>query len=159
MGRIYSAEHIISSAAQVDFLELLANATVVLKLRFLAIEQDSEFADAQAEMMGLLFIKATGSFTSGSGGGGAPLGHSGGAGTTDATAEILNTTQAVVGLGAFTDIFSRAFNLQIGFFLQQPDIELLEISPSEALIVAATKAPTDSVDWKVSATWEELGGG
>jgi hypothetical protein len=158
MGLVYSAEHNASSAAQVDFAELLAPSDAVIRILSVRIGQDSEAADAQAEMMGVKFIRATGSYTSGSGGGGAAAPHHKGAPAAGATAEVLNTTQAAAGLGTFTDLLQDAFNVQVGFLYQPTPDEYIHLSPSDALVIAATKAPADSVDWKVSITWEELGG-
>ena len=155
---IYTAEHELSSAVQVDFFELACPADAVIVPLSARIGQSSEEADAQAEMMGLKFIRAFGSFTSGAGGGGTIAPHTKGAGAAGATAELLNTTQAVVGLGTFTDLWQDAFNLQVGWLYQPTEKEMYELSPSDSLIIAASKAAADSVDWKVSITWAEYGG-
>ena len=163
MGIVYSAEHEQTDATQIDFVELLCPADALIQVISLRIGQTSEAADAQAEMMGLKFIRAFGSITSGSGGSdgsstGIPAPHSKGAPASGATLELLNTTQALVNLGTFTDLLQDAFNVQVGFLYQPTPDEYIELSPSDTLIVASSKAPVDSIDWVAGITWEELGG-
>ena len=64
----------------------------------------------------------------------------------------------MVNLGTFTDLFQDAFNVQIGYLYQPPPTEYIELSPSDTLLLAASKAPADSIDWVAGITWEELGG-
>jgi hypothetical protein len=158
-GNTYSAEHNVSSAAQLDVFELVAPADAVIQLISFELGQDSEEADAQAEMLGAILKRAYGSYTSGSGGetGGAKPKNRGAA-ASGATVEKFNTTQAAAGLGTLEDLEQFAFNLQIGLLYQPTPEEYWMISPGEALVLSLSAAPTDSVDWKMRVTWKELGG-
>lgn len=160
MGIIYTGEDTTSgSTDDLDFVELIAAADHVIRILSMRVGQSSEAADAQAEMMGITLKRASGSYTSGSGGATpTPRPHSFQAPATGATLEMSNTTIAVVGLGALDDLLADAFNVQVGWLYQPSPDEYIEISPAQAFIATMSKVPADAIDWHVSVTWEELGG-
>src|SRR3954447_3189479 len=88
----------------IDFFELITGAGGTIALLGLVISQTTELGDAQEEKLGLKFTRATGSYTSGSGGNTGvarpPVRASDAAATF--TAETLNTTQIAVGSGTLT---------------------------------------------------------
>ena len=88
--------------------------------------------------------RATGSFTSGSGGGAATVvkGQSGDPAHGLATTERNNTTQAVIGTGTLDDIDPDVFNESAGALERSLIPEAwFPIGPSEAVILCLDEAP------------------
>lgn len=132
-----------------DLLEILlgsGQAGYVLRAK---IMQSSEEAATEAEELQVNLKKATGSYTSGSGGGSATvvlcsssLAH-GLAGT-----ERNNTTQATAGTGTLETMEPGVFNVLAGEWEVAYTPELMEkgkVGPSQAIILSLDEAPADAI--------------
>ena len=116
--------------------------------------QSSDEASTEAELLKLAFKRATGSFTSGSGGGSSTVvkGQTGDAAHGLATTERNNTTQAVAGSGTLETFDAGAFNVLAGEHEQQyiPE-EMIPLGPGEALIISLEETPADALTVNVVA--------
>lgn len=157
MGRFYTASFsAVSVSAAVDVFEILAASAKPFILHEIALAQSSDYGDAAAEGLSVLIKKATGSYTSGSGGSTATLRpHSTNDAAAGPTPETNNTTQASAGSGALITMRAEAFNVQAGYqYLPTPEQRMLFL-PTEALVVSIT-APADAITLSGSVVIEEL---
>lgn len=157
MGRFYTASFSATAvSAAVDVFEALSASGKPFILHEIAIAQSSDYGDAAAEGLSVLIKKATGSYTSGSGGSTAtPAKHLTNDAAAGPTVETNNTTQASAGSGALTTIRAEAFNVQAGYqYLPTPETRIVFL-PTEALVVSIT-APADAITLSGSVTFEEL---
>jgi hypothetical protein len=158
MGRLYTVQFtaVAVTAAQ-DVFEILAAAAKPFVLHEIVLSQSSDFGDAQAEGLGVLVKRATGSYTTGSGGSTPTPGkHNTSDTAAGVTAKANNTTQAVVGSGTLTTIRAEAWNEQAGYqYLPTPETRIF-FAGSEACIISIT-APADSITLSGSMTIEEMG--
>jgi hypothetical protein len=150
---MYSAvfEQVAVTAAQ-DLFEINAPADAVVVLHSCVVTQSSEAADAQAEMLPVLFHLGS---TSGSGGttptarplqlGDAAFGG---------TVEVNNTTQSTEG----NQLHAESFNVQVGFYYTPTPETRIVISPSDRLIIELQTAPADSITMDGTVIFEEIGG-
>lgn len=114
-ARAYSAPINIATAftAQIDIFELLAGTGKPMVLLGFEIGQTTEVGDAQEEQLTLVLKYATGTVTSGSGGGTATFQRS----TPNdvaaaATLETGNTTKLAVGTGTVVELKRFAWNVR-----------------------------------------------
>lgn len=157
MGRMYSASFsAVSVSAPVDCFEILAASGKPFILHEVALAQSSDYGDAAAEGLSVLIKKATGSYTSGSGGSTTtPRPHSTNDAAAGPTPETNNTTQAAAGSGALLTMRAEAFNVQSGYqYLPTPEQRMVFL-PTEALVVSIT-APTDAITLSGTVVFEEL---
>lgn len=157
MGRLYTASFsAVAVSAAVDCFEILAASGKPFFLHEVTLSQSSDYGDAAAEGLSVLLKRATGSYTSGSGGSTAtPRPHSTNDAAAGPTAETNNTTQAAAGSGALVTLRAEAFNVQAGYqYLPTPEQRPLFL-PGEALVVSIT-APADAVTLSGSVVFEEL---
>jgi hypothetical protein len=157
MGRMYSVPFsaVAVSAAQ-DLFEVLASAAKPFYLHEITVAQSSDFGDAQAEGLSILIKRATGSYTSGSGGTTVtPAKHLTNDAAAGPTAEVNNTTQAAAGSGALTTLRAEAFNVQSGYqYLPTPEQRFFFLS-AEAVVVSIT-APADALTVSGTLVFEEM---
>jgi len=152
-GAMYTAsfEKVAVTAAQ-DLFQILVPADAVVILHACYVSQDTEEADAQAEMLHILIHRGS---TNGSGGSTptpTPMNLGGVAAGT--VVEVNNTTQGTEG----TFIHSEAWNVQAGFvYLPTPEMRPI-ISPSDLFHIELQDAPADSITMSGSIYFEELGG-
>lgn len=151
MGRIYTTSfQAVAVTGAVDFFELLAPSTGMLRILSCRIGQNTEEADAQAEM---LQIQITRYATSGSGGSTPTENpHQVGHAATAVTTEANNTTQG----GTPTVILADAFNVQIGWYYQPPPEEQIWVPPSGIIAIESPDTPADSITFSGSVTYEEF---
>lgn len=157
MGRFYTTSFsAVSVSAAVDCFEILAASGKPFILHEVVLAQSSDYGDAAAEGLSVLIKKATGSYTSGSGGSThTPAKHLTNDAAAGPTVETNNTTQASAGSGALTTLRAEAFNVQAGYqYLPTPETRIMFL-PSEALVVSIT-APADPVALSGSVTFEEF---
>lgn len=149
-GRIVIAEADYASlTAATDLLEVLFGAAQAGFLIRAEVEQKSEVGAVDDQKLPISLFKATGSYTSGSGGGTADVytptnnvAHG------LAVFENNNTTQAAAGSGALTKVpsFSGNFNvLQAEWFKAPVPQEWLPIGPSEG-VVLRIPAPATAIE-------------
>src|ERR1043166_8222575 len=145
MGRFYSVPFsAVSISAAQDIFEVLAATGKPFILHEVTVAQSSDYGDAQAEGLSILIKKATGSYTSGSGGSTVtPAKHLTNDAAAGPTAEINNTSQASAGSGALTTIRAEAFNEQGGYQYLPPPEERIFFLATEACVVSIT-APADA---------------
>lgn len=157
MGRLYTASFSgVSVSAAVDVFEVLASTGKPFVLHEVVLGQVSDYGDAQAEGLGVLIKRATGSYTSGSGGSTAtPAKHATNDAAAGPTAETNNTTQAAAGSGTLTTLRAEPFNAQAGYqYLPTPEQRHTFLA-SEAVVVSIT-APADAITLWGSLVFEEL---
>lgn len=157
MGRMYSVPFsAVSVSAAQDLFEVLAASGKPFWLHEIVIAQSSDYGDAAAEGLSVLVKKATGAYTSGSGGSTVtPVKHLTNDAAAGPTAEVNNTTQAAAGSGALTTIRAEAFNAQAGWqYLPTPETRIMFL-PGEAVVVSIT-APADAVTMSGTLVFEEL---
>lgn len=147
-----------AQTAAIDFLELIAGATTGVALLGLDIAQTTELGDTAEEQIGWYIKRASGSYTSGSGGntGVARPPVRAGDGAATFTCESLNTTQIAVGSGTLTTMLQSAFNLRAGLQVFWTPETAITCSVSQALAIGLTAAPADSVTWIGTAYVAEL---
>lgn len=158
MGRFYSIPFsaVAVSAAQ-DLFEVLAGTNKPFFLHEIVVGQYSDAGDSQAELLAILIKKATGAYTSGSGGTTpTPVPHMTGDSAAAVTVEVNNTSQAAAGSGALTTVRAEAFNVQAGWqYLPTPE-QRLYFRPAEACVVSLS-LPADAVTLNGILVIEELG--
>ena len=157
MGRFYSASFsAVAVSAAVDVFEVLAASGKPFVLHEVVIAQSSDYGDAQAEGLSVLIKRATGSYTSGSGGSTAtPAKHLTNDAAAGPTVETNNTTQASAGTGALTTIRAEAFNVQSGYQYLPPPEQRILFGASEACVVSIT-APVDAITLSGTVVFEEM---
>lgn len=157
MGRFYSVPFSATSvSAAVDVFELLAASGKPFILHRVVVAQSSDYGDAAAEGLSVLIKRATGSYTSGSGGSTVtPAKHLTNDAAAGPTAEVCNTTQAAAGSGALTTVLAEAFNVQAGWEYFPPPEQRLLFLPTEAVVVSIT-APADAITLSGTLVFEEL---
>lgn len=157
--RVYTVSFAASAqAGAIDWLELITGASGHLVLLGLDIGQTTELGDAAEEQIDWYIKRATGTYTSGSGGNtgvARPPIVPGDAAATF-TAESLNTTRIAVGTGVLTTVFNSAFNLRSGLQVFWTPETAPRLGVSSAIAVGMTGAPADSVTWVGSAYVGEL---
>lgn len=142
----------------VDFFELIAGANCGIGLVALDIGQTTELGDAQEEQLSWYIKRASGSYTSGSGGNSSvarPPVRSGDAAATF-TAETLNTTQIAVGSGTLTTVHQGSYNIRSGLPPIWIPETVITAKASEALAIGLAAAPADSVTFVGTAYVVEL---
>ncbi len=158
MGRKYIVPVNASSvtAAQ-DVFEIKGAATVMFRILEIRVTQKTEIGDAQAEMLKFEFKKATGAYTSGSGGATpTPTKMETGDAASTVTAETRNGTQAAAGSGALTTLFTINEHVANGLhWLPTPELVLV-FAPSENFVLSIA-APADSLDYDGHLIFEEIG--
>lgn len=157
MGRFYSASFsAVSVSAAVDCFEVLAASGKPFILHEVVLAQSSDYGDAAAEGLSVLIKRATGSYTSGSGGSTAtPAKHLTNDAAAGPTAETNNTTQASAGSGALTTIRCEAWNVQGGYQYFPAPEQRITFLPAEACVVSIT-APADAITLSGTFVFEEL---
>lgn len=157
MGRLYSCPFsAVSVSAAVDVFEVLAATGKPFILHKIVISQSSDYGDAAAEGLSVLIKRATGSYTSGSGGSTVtPAKHLTNDAAAGPTVETNNTTQASAGSGALTTLHAEAFNVQAGWEYLPPPEQRFLFLPTEACVVSIT-APADAITLSGTLIFEEL---
>lgn len=126
-----------------DLLEVkLGTAQAGFLLSAKVIQKTAEDANS-ADQLDLNIKRATGSFTSGSGGGTATVlkGQSGDAAHGLAANERNNTTQAAAGTGTLETLEPGAFNILSGEWeWKPPSDEVIPLGPSEAAVLSIDTA-------------------
>lgn len=159
-GRRYTASFtaVAVSLAQ-DFFEILVPADMSVALEEIHITQSSDAGDAESEQLRFQISRASGSYTSGSGGSTAtPAPHVFSDTSSSVTAEINNTTQASAGTGALTVIHEQCENIHNGFHYVAPQDREIIFSPSQAIVISLPAAPSDALTMSGTATFVEIGG-
>lgn len=158
MGRFYSIPFTsIAVTTAVDSFEVKAASGKPFILHEIVMAQSSDYGDAQAEGLAVQIKRATGSYTTGSGGATpTPSQHLTNDAAAGVTAKTNNTTQAVAGSGALTTVRSEGFNEQGGYqYLPTPE-QRLTFLQTEAVVVSISTAPADSITMSGTMVIEEL---
>lgn len=155
MGRVYAAAWAATSVtAALDLFEIVAPADAIVELLEIRIGQETEFGDAEEELLELNGLY--GYTTSGSGGAAlTPRPLEEGDAAFGGTFERLNTTVASGGtpLGKLLD----TWNVRVGFlWVPTPECRIT-ISPSGRFVLRQA-APADSIDIGGTVVFEERGG-
>lgn len=157
MGRFYSVPFSATSVSStVDAFEVLAASGKPFWLHEVVLAQSSDYGDAAAEGLSVLIKRATGSYTSGSGGSTVtPAKHLTNDAAAGPTAEVCNTSQAAAGSGALTTLRADAWNVQGGYQYLPPPEQRYLFLPAEACVVSVT-APADAITLSGTLVFEEL---
>jgi hypothetical protein len=153
MGRMYSVSNTVAGVtAAIDLLRISAPTDAVVVVHKVIVTQETEFGDAASEQLDVMFHRGS---TDGSGGAtptASPLEVGDSAfGGTCATG---NTTQSTDG----TILHREAFNVMAGMYWSPTPEERIVLSPSGRFIASVETAPDDSIDFRVTAYFEEIGG-
>lgn len=147
-----------AEAGAVDWFELVTTSAGGIALLGVDVGQTTELGDAAEEQIRWKVTRASGAYTSGSGGNTSvarPPCRAGDAAATF-TAETLNTTQVAAGSGALTTLLQSTFNLRSGLQLFWTPETAFSASASQALVIGMSAAPADSVTWEGTAYVAEL---
>lgn len=159
MGRIYTAQvNGVSVTAAQDIFEVISTSTQVITIHSCFIGQESDEGDAQAEMLGVLVKRASGSYNTGTTGSTTPTPapHRFIDGTFGGTVRANATGQASAGSGALTTILAETWNVQAGWYYTPTPEERIVLNPSQALVVSIP-APTDVITLSARITFEVEG--
>jgi hypothetical protein len=141
-----------SPAAAFDAFEIKSTTGIGFIVHEIVIAQSS---DTDSEQLGVTIKRAASTYTSGSGGTSPTPAKLNSADAAAAiTAEVMNTTQAVVGTGSLTTMKSDAFNVLSGWhYLPTP--ECRPVFPVSEACVVSISAPADAVTVRGYAVIEE----
>ena len=159
MGRKYTIDTGFQTVSAVqDLVEILNPADAVMLVPSISVDQSSDAASTEAEKLQLVMKRASGTYTSGSGGGTVtPAVLEFGDAAAGITAERNNTTQAVAGTGALATMANFVYDVLSGFeWTPIPELRPV-FSPSQALVLSLT-APADALTLRCLVIVEELGG-
>lgn len=153
VGRMYTVSNTVAGVtAATDLIRISAPADAVVVVHKVIITQETEFGDAASEQLDVMFHRGS---TDGSGGAtptASPLEVGDAAfGGSCATG---NTTQSTDG----TILHREAFNVMAGLYWTPTPEERIVLSPSGRFIASLETAPDDSIDFRVTAYFEEIGG-
>ena len=148
----------VAKTAAGDLFELIAPATYSLILHEVKITQSTESGDAQSEQITIAIKRATGTYTSGSGGTtptAVPLNFLGAAYT--GTVEANNTTPASAGTGVLATLLSISEHVQLGLhYLPTPELRF-ECGGANAFVVSLVSTPADSITFDGYIIFEVVG--
>lgn len=156
MPMMYSATTTATVSTAVDVFELLAPSDCVIQIHEITIGQQ---ASETSEQLPFSIAKATGTYTSGSGGSTpakTPLET--GFAASGATLEAFNTTRAAAGTGTLTITRRRSENILNGVHWLFTPETMPTLSPSQALIVGLEAVPGASLTMEATIVWSEIGG-
>ena len=153
MGRMYTVSNSVAGVTTaIDLLRISAPSDAVVIVHKVLVTQETEFGDAASEQMDIQFHRGS---TDGSGGASPtarPLEVGDTAfGGTVATGNGTQSTEGVI-------LHAEAANVMAGFVWAPTPEERVVLSPSGRLIVELPTAPDDSIDFRVTAYFEEIGG-
>lgn len=142
----------------IDWFEIIAGSTAAVMLLGLFIGQTTELGDAAEEQIDWYIKRASGSYTSGSGGNTGVTRNPNRAGDAAATftAETANTTKIAVGTGTLVTLHNDTFNVRAGLQILWTPETAFSTGISQALAIGMTGAPTDSITWVATAYVAEL---
>lgn len=163
MGRVILFDTGYQSVSAVqDLLELLLGSGQTALFHSARIMQSSLESPASVEELQVNLKRATGSYTSGSGGGTATVvkyGQSVMQAHGLAGIERNNTTQAAAGTGALETLMPGVFNALAGEWEYTPTPELRPaFGPSEALVLSLDEAPAAARTLRAVVLLEMLAG-
>ncbi len=149
-----------TSGGDVDIFDLTPDATTRLRLIEVELNQYSDFADAEAEIVGVTFIRAYTSASDGSAITPANVSRYGRASVTT----VLGNGPAIANTGTPITLLASAWNLQAGFIWRPPEFtrgdphrRQFVIQPSERLVIRVTSTFADDVTANCTVTFEEIG--
>lgn len=149
----------VSVAAAQDLFEILCPTDSFIEIVEWHVFQNSDYADAQAEILRLEIVRGVGTVTSGSGGTTAtPQPGSDGDPASGTTVEVNNTTRMAAGTGSLEIIRPVEYNI-----MQGPDKIALpefrdEISPGNRWTLALDDTPADAIIMSGYVDYVEYGG-
>jgi len=159
-GLVYTASFPLTAiAAQIDFFEILCPTDAVVCLHEVHIGQEIDEGDSEAELLGYQIVKGLGSVDSGSGGAAATIGRKmTGFPTLGSTVERLNTTKMAVGTGTLETWFSDSFHVAAGLHYVPTPEDRPYVSPGDRITVELDETPTDSLSFRGTIKFSEIGG-
>ena len=126
------------------------DAALILHRAFFG--QDTDYGDAQSELLRIQLLRATTGGTGGTTPTAAP--------TSKGDAAFGGTCRAFATVDAtgLTVLIDESFNVQAGWLYDPAPEERIEISPSDRIVMFVEKAPADPFDAVVTMIFEEIGG-
>lgn len=158
LGRVYAVPMAFTAqSAALDAFELIAPANGIIALVAVKLGQTTVLTDTNEFIAQVTIKRATGAYTSGSGGGTpTPVPMLQGDVAASFTAETRNTTQAVAGSGALTTVDLDAWNLRSPFLWLPPERLWINAHDTDAIVVSVSD-PGTSVSVGGTAYVEEIG--
>lgn len=159
MGRIYYVntgfQTVASASMPIDLLEITAGTEKPFVVHEVTVSQSSDFGDTEAEQIRIAVKRATGAFSSGTGGASATT-VKGSLSDSAAgfTAERNNTTQASG--GTIETLVTEAVPVQAGYQRIWTPETRPTIQPTDALIVSIEGSLADDLTMTATAIIEEL---
>lgn len=152
-GPIYTATFsaVGVSAAQ-DAFEIVTDSTHWARIRGVYLGQYSDFGDAAAEIISVLFIRDY-TVSGSSGSAVTPRALRSWTAAATSTVEANNTT--VANTGTPLTLWAEAWNVQAPYIYYPPRAEQIVLGPSERLVIRLT-APADSLTTNGTLVFEEL---
>ena len=158
VGRLYSVSFAATAeTAAFDAFELTPADDKPIRIHSVYISQNTDFGDAQDELITVTFNRGGTGMTSGSGGSAPtaiPLTSSAET-AAGCTAEVLNTTQASFTSGVV--VHRDAFNVRAGYQYRPTPEERIGVSQANGGFTVSIQAPADSISFIGTLIFEELG--
>ena len=152
-GRMYESARIATSwTVQKDVWEVLVPSDMCVAIHTVTLTQQTEIGDAEDQSISLLFHLATGAGSGGNSVTPTPLNLGTAAATT--TTDAFASTQAAEG----THLHAAAFNLRYGWEYRPTPMERIVLSPSDRMVIRAQGTIGDSITFRSSIVFEEIGG-
>ncbi len=143
-------------SAALDAWEITAASGKPFVLHEVVFGQYSDPADAQAELLSFIIKRGIGATSGGLGQSVTPVKHVTNDQAAGATAEIMNTSQAVAGGGSLTTLRAEPWNAQAGVqYLPTPETRFT-FAAGEICVVSIT-TPADALTFEGTAVIEEIG--
>lgn len=160
-GRVFTAciAAVASPATAFDLFEIIAPTESSIALLGWQVGQQSDEGASAHEMLRISLKRATGTYTSGSGGSTAtPQSVVQGAGSVSSggSVEVMNTTQAAAGTGALVTLLSDAFDVFAGHQIILPPEFQFTAKATDALILSVDEAPADALTINGTAWFREV---
>ena len=157
----FSAITLTNAGGTQDLFELVPDATTRIRILELELNQYSDFADAQAEIVALLIMR--GHTTTGSGGSAVTPVNVSPYGRASVTTVARNNT-TLASAGSPETLLASGWHLQAGFiwrppedFQREPFRRQYVVKPSQRLVIRLNSTLADDVTANATVTFEEIG--
>lgn len=160
MGRFYTAQfnEVAVTAAQ-DLFEIAAPSTGIVIIHEWSISQNTDYGDAQDEVLRIEEVRGDGTVASGSGGSTVtPQPNDNGDGAASSTVEANNTTRMAVGTGVLDILRQYGWNVRVGLEKVYTPETRPVIAPSDRWTLSLDDTPADSITISGHVIFEEIGG-
>ena len=156
MGRMITVSRAMTAVTVAqDILAVKAGTARGFRLHYVSVFQNTEFTDAEAEMIDVTIMKGVGD-TPGSGGSALTIGKHNDSDAADAFAIELGGNTTLATGGTISTLWPDSFHVAAGWYWLPPPSMILEFAISETFLLRLG-APDDSTAFGAMAVIEELG--